>query len=86
MLDLDSVQADEMGTYPRPEYSEHEIIKPVLPTGQLVGDFVVVAGNSVQNMMRQMAGLFASGQPLGPQGMPKPGDRWYIADELLDEE
>ena len=85
MLDLDHVESDEKGTFPRSEYSEQEVIKPKLPTGRFVADFVIVAGTRIQQMMREMASLFALDESLSSPEPPKPGDRWYIADERLEE-
>lgn len=85
VLDLDNVESDENGTFPRTKYHEQEIIKPALPTDQVVGDFVSSIGTRIQEMMREMAGLFASDRPRTSHRIPKPGDRWYIADELLEE-
>lgn len=84
VLDLDNVESDENGTFPRTKYREQEIIKPTLPTGQVVGDFVSLVGTCIQEMMREMARLFALDKPRTSPGKPNPGDRWYIADELLE--
>ena len=83
-IDLNNIQEDEKGTYPRIEYQLSETIMPSLPNGQPKGDFIAFAGNQIQILMRQMFYLFCYDQPRCSNGPPISGDRWYIPDPELD--